>query len=132
MDLTVGQKIAAYKENLGFKNYAEFGKAAGLSGDWLNDLSKKDTLQTVDITRLIKLTEYLNITLDDLLKDNNECIIDTPVDLPENDIYKLLIDIQNRLQDDGNTFNGTAMNDITVKLVSDSIDIIYKLVKANN
>lgn len=85
--MTIGEKITLLKESARFKNYQDFGKAVGLSGDWLLDLSKKQEVSTIDITRLIKIADYFNVTLDWLLKDNdNDYIIDVKKDLAEDDI----------------------------------------------
>jgi hypothetical protein len=68
--LNIGEKISLYKERLGFKNYAEFSKAAGLQSDWLLETSKKTEVKFIDISNLIKLSRYLNITVDQLIKDD--------------------------------------------------------------
>jgi len=92
--MNIGEKIFQLKESMGFKNYAEYGKAIGLPRDWLLELSKKDSIQTIDITRLIKITEYHKITLDDLLKDNEDnLVVDIKSNLPENNIGKLIIGV---------------------------------------
>lgn len=66
--MNIGGKIALYKDKLGHKNYAEFGKAAGLNGNWINDLSKREEIKQInDMSSLIKLCRYLDITIDQLV-----------------------------------------------------------------
>ena len=130
--MTIGEKIALLKESAGFKNYREFGKAVGLSGDWLNDLSKKQDISTIDITRLIKIADYFNVTLDWLLKDNdNDYIIDVKKDLAEDDIGIMFDNIQNKINEGNAKFYGYSMSNETSKLANDAIDIIKKLIKQN-
>lgn len=57
-----------YKDKLGFKNYGEFGRAADISGNWINELSKKEEIKQVnDMNQLIKLCRYLGVTIDELV-----------------------------------------------------------------
>ena len=130
--MTIGEKIALLKESAGFKNYQEFGKAVGLSGDWLNDLSKKQDVSTIDITRLIKIADYFNVSLDWLLKDNdNNYVIDIKKDLAEDDIGIMLDNVQNKINEGNTKFYGYSMNNKVSKLANDAIDIIKKLIKQN-
>ena len=130
--MTIGEKIALLKESAGFKNYQEFGKVVGLSGDWLLDLSKKQDVSTIDITRLIKIADYFNVTLDWLLKDNdNDYIIDVKKDLAEDDIGIMLDNIQNKINEGNAKFYGYSMNNEVSKLANDAIDIVKKLIKQN-
>jgi len=132
VSMTIGEKITLLKESAGFKNYQEFGKAVGLSGDWLNDLSKKQDVSTIDITRLIKIADYFNVTLDWLLKDNdNNYIIDVKKDLAEDDIGVMLDNIKNKISEGNTKFYGYSMNNKVSKLANDAIDIIKKLIKQN-
>lgn len=130
--MTIGEKISLLKESAGFRNYQEFGKAVGLSGDWLLDLSKKQDVSTIDITRLIKIADYFNVTLDWLLKDNdNNYIIDVKKDLAEDDIGVMLDNVQNKINEGNTKFYGYFMSNEVSKLAYDSIDIIKKLIKQN-
>lgn len=134
--MTIGEKITLLKESAGFKNYQEFGKVVGLSGDWLLDLSKKQDITTIDITRLIKIADYFNVTLDWLLKDSDDnYVIDVKKDLAEDDIGIMLNKIQDKIQDkisEGNAkFYGYSMNNEVSKLANDAIDIVKKLIKQN-
>ena len=130
--MTIGEKITLLKESARFKNYQDFGKAVGLSGDWLLDLSKKQDVSTIDITRLIKIADYFNVTLDWLLKDNdNNYIIDVKKDLAEDDIGVMLDNIKNKISEGNTKFYGYSMNNEVSKLANDAIDIVKKLIKQN-
>ncbi|HHV98175.1 MAG TPA: hypothetical protein GXX36_01150 [Clostridiaceae bacterium] len=130
--MTIGEKIALLKESAGFRNYQEFGKTVGLSGDWLLELSKKHEITTVDITRLIKIAEYFNVTLDWLLKDNNnDYVIDVKKDLAKDDIGVMLDNIQEKISEGNSKFYGYSMNNDVSKLANESIDIVKKLIKQN-
>jgi len=132
VSMTIGEKITLLKESARFKNYQDFGKAVGLSGDWLLDLSKKQEVSTIDITRLIKIADYFNVTLDWLLKDNdNDYIIDVKKDLAEDDIGIMLDNIQNKINEGNAKFYGYSMNNEVSKLANDAIDIVKKLIKQN-
>ncbi len=130
--MNIGQKINILFERSEYKNYADWGKAMGLPGDWLLDLKKKDTIKTVDITRLMVIADYNQITIDWLLKDNNgNYIIDIRDSLPDNDIYNMLRQIQNQLQNDDVKFNGYMMNQESKDITIDAIDVIKGLIKNN-
>ena len=67
-----GEKIIKLRDSLGIKRWTDYGEKIGLSGNWLSDQAKKDSIQTVDKPRLIKLVEYHQISLDYLLRDDNK------------------------------------------------------------
>lgn len=130
--MNIGQKINTLFERSGYKNYADWGKAMGLPGDWLLDMKKRDTVKTIDITRLITIAEYNQITIDELLKDNDgNYIIDTQSDLVDNDIYMMLNQVQLQLQDNETKFNGFAMNKESKEITHDAIDVLKGLIKSN-
>lgn len=132
--MNIGQKINKLFERSGYKNYADWGKAMGLPGDWLLDMKKRDTVKTIDITRLITIAEYNQITIDELLKDNDgNYVVDMQSDLADNDIYKMLNQIQERLQlqEDDIKFNGFAINKESKEIVFDAIDVLKGLIKSN-
>jgi len=130
--MNIGQKINLLFDRSGYKNYADWGKAMGLPGDWLLDMKKKETIKTVDITRLITIAEYNQITIDELLKDNDgNYIIDMESELSDNDIYRMLNQIQAELQNDDIKFNGFAMNNNCKNMTIDTIDVIKGLIKSN-
>jgi len=39
--VNVGEKVCLYKEKLEFRDYQEFGRTAGVSGNWLLELNNK-------------------------------------------------------------------------------------------
>ena len=129
--MDIGEKIILLKESIGAKNFQEHGKLIGVPGDWLNELSKKKEISAIDITRLIKIADYHNITLDWLLKDNNEWILNVNNNLNPDDIYIMLDNINVRLTETDARFNGQLMTFDSVKLANDSIEIIKKLIKQN-
>lgn len=134
--MNIGEKIQKLKESMNFKDYQEFGKAVGLPGDWIKDaLSKKESITTVDITRLIKIAEYFNVTLDWLLKDNNEWVIKYKEGFKEgltsDDIGIMLDEIDNKLCETNNKFYGYNMNKDTIILCKDALDEVKKLIKDN-
>lgn len=130
--MNIGQKIQTLKESMNFKDYQEMGRAIGLSGDWIKDsLSKKESITNVDITRLIKIAEYFNTTLDWLLKDKDEWIIETKAGLESDDIGIMLDKIKNRLCEANNKFYGCNMNKEAVELSKDTIEEVKKLIQDN-
>lgn len=130
--MNIGQKINLLFERSGYKNYADWGKAMGLPGDWLLDMKKKETIKTVDITRLITIAEYNNITIDELLKDNDgNYIIDMNSELEDNDIYKMLIKIQEQFQENEVKFNGFIMTRESKDIALDAIDVLKGLIQSN-
>jgi len=130
--MNIGEKVLMLKESLGFKNFAEYGKAVGLPGDWLLQLSKKDNVTTIDITRLIKLANYHNINLDELLKDDvKEYIVDIKKDLPDDDIAKIIENIQIKLDNGEVYFNGLIINSDCKSIINDSLEILKGLIKNN-
>lgn len=130
--MNIGQKINKLFERSGYKNYADWGKAMGLPGDWLNDMKKRDTIKTVDITRLIQIAEYNHITIDELLKDNDgNYIVDMQSELKDNDVYKMLNQIQIELQKEDIKFNSYTMNSECRKITYDAIDVLKGLIKNN-
>ncbi len=130
--MNIGQKINTLFERSEYKNYADWGKAMGLPGDWLLDMKKRDTIKTIDITRLITITEYNQITIDELLKDNNgNYIIDMQSDLADNDVYMMLNQIEMQLQENDVKFNGFAINKDCKEITIDAIEVLKGLIKNN-
>jgi len=130
--MNIGQKINKLYERSGYKNYADWGKAMGLPGDWLLDIKKKKTLDMVNIKRLIVIAEYNHITLDELLKDNDgNFVIDTKENLEDNDICKMLNQIQTELQKNDIKFNGISMNSGCKEITHDAIEVLKGLIKSN-
>ncbi|MCE5220173.1 MAG: hypothetical protein LLF98_02600 [Clostridium sp.] len=126
--MNIGQKIEILFQRSDYKNYADWGRAMNLSGDWLNDMKKKDTIKTVDITKLIIFTEFNHITLEELLK--NDRSIDFNDDLPDNDIKQMLNKIQIQLKDESK-FENFIMNEASKEITYDAIDVLKGLIKSN-
>lgn len=130
--MNIGQKISLLKDRMGFKNYSEFGKAIGLPGDWLLELSKKDCIQTVDITRLLRIADYFNITLDELLRDSEgNYLVESRQKRSEYDIGDMLDTVQSKLKEEGAEYYGVAMKEEVTGLAIDSIDVVKQLIKQN-
>jgi transcriptional regulator with XRE-family HTH domain len=130
--MNIGKKIASLKENLGFKNYAEFGKAIGLSGDWLLELSKKETVSTIDVSRLIVIADYAHISLDYLLRDSEDAgTICKQGELAEDDTGVMLDRVQDQLKEDDLMFYGFCIGKDVSKLAIDAIDVVKMLIKQN-
>lgn len=130
--MNIGQKINLLFERSGYKNYADWGKAMGIPGDWLLDMKKKETVKAVDITRLIVIAEYNQITIDELLKDNDgNYVVDMRDDLVDNDIYTMLNQIQTELQNDDVKFNGFVMNKECKEIAFDAVEVLKGLIRSN-
>lgn len=129
--MNIGQKINTLYERSGYKNYADWGKAMGIPGDWLNDLKKKTTIKTVDIERLITIAKYNQVTIDWLLADDNNYGIDINTNLADNDIIKMLSEIQKQLQETEVKFNGFAMRQGCKDITSDAIDVLKQIIQNN-
>ena len=130
--MNIGEKISLLKDSCGFKNYVDYGKAVGLSGDWLLELSKKESVKSIDITRLIKIAELHEITLDELLKDENgNYVIDIKEDLPKSDVGKMVDCIQKQLEENEVKFDGCLMNKECIELAKDGLEVLKGLIKSN-
>jgi len=132
--MNFGEKINILFERSGFRNFKEWGEAMGLPGDWLLDMKKKETLDIVKIDRLQIVADYNQITIDELLKDNDgNSILDKKRKLPDNDINKMLNQIQTELkkEDNGAKFNGFAINQECKDITFDAIDVLKGLIKSN-
>ena len=127
-----GEKIIKLRDSLGIKRWTDYGEKIGLSGNWLSDQAKKDSIQTVDKPRLIKLVEYHQISLDYLLRDDNkEFSINKNDNLSYNDILVMINNIQEELKEKNVCFNGYNMNNECKGIVFDSLDILKEFIKTN-
>jgi lysyl-tRNA synthetase class II len=127
--MNIGQKIEILFQKSEYKNYADWGRAMNLPGDWLNDMKKKDIVKTVDINKLIIFTEFNHITLEELLK--NDRSIDLNEDLPDNDIKQMLNKIQIQLNEDESRFENYIINETCKEITYDAIDVLKGLIKDN-
>lgn len=129
--MNIGEKISLYKEKLGFRNYQDWGKAVGINGSWILDLSKKDEVSFIDINNLKKLADYLNVTIDQLLKDDEEpTSYDELKTLDSKDLYVIMkkiifiLDNEEEVRIDGKLLNSQAKS--TCK---DSLQVVEQLVR---
>ena len=133
--MNVGEKICSYKARLGFTYFQEFADAAGVSGSWLNDISKKEKIQKVnDIGQLSKLCSYLGTTIDQLLKnDEIEKVEFKELEIIDiNSIEDICILINNvivLLQKDGVRMDDVLMNDKSKEVCIDALNVAKILVK---
>ncbi len=129
--MDIGQKINKLFEKSGYKNYADWGRAMNLPGDWLLDMKKKDSIEIGNVKRLIILAEYNHITLEELLK--NDRLVDINDNLPDNDIRKMLDRVQSQLlpQENESKFDNIIMSDQSKEIAFDTIDILKGLIKSN-
>jgi hypothetical protein len=131
--LNIGEKVSLYKERLGFKNYAEFSKAAGLQGDWLLEVSKKTELKLVDMNNLIKLSEYLRIPIDQLVKDDIQLPNIQNVELKYiqdcTDIGVLVDELIALLDSDNIKMYGSELPKQSKEIGKASLDVVKTLIK---
>jgi len=132
--MNIGEKITLYKERLAHKNFQDFGRAANCSGDWLNDISKIEEIKVVSINNLINLCDYLGITINQLVvNDENDIkVIEGNVNIDENsdDIGTLISQMETLVDNkEGIKFDGIVMNDKAKEICKDSLDVIRTLTK---
>jgi len=132
--MNVGEKIRLYKERLAFKDYQEFGRAVGISGNWINETSKKSEIKQVnDLGYLVKLCGFLGITIDEFLRDDK---IETDelkeldiVDVNSEDIGILINNMIVLLGRDGIKIDGMLMSDKSKEICVDGLAVVKTLVK---
>jgi len=132
--MNAGEKICLYKERLNFRDYQEFGRAVGISGNWINETSKKSEIKQInDLGYLVKLCGFLGITIDEFLRDD---IIETDesvelkiIDVNSEDIGILLNNMILLLGKDGIKIDGALMNDKSKEICIDSLAVVRTLVK---
>jgi hypothetical protein len=131
--MNIGKKINQLFEHSGYRNFKGWGEAMGLPGDWLLDMAKKETLDMVNINRLQIIADYNQITIDELLKDNDgNSVLDKKRKLPDNDIKKILDGIQSEFKKDEEIrFNGFIMDQKCKDIAFDAIDVLKGLIKTN-
>lgn len=134
INLNIGEKVSLYKEKLEFKNYQDFARVVGVNGSWLLDLSKKNDISYIDINNLLKLCEYLGVTVDSFIKDD---IVDSEKskdigsisnNLGGYDDIGILIDELNvLLEKDSVKLNGLLMNEKSKRICKDSLSVVKTL-----
>jgi len=132
--MNVGEKICLYKERLNFRDYQEFGRAVGISGNWINETSKKSEIKQInDLGYLVKLCKFLGITIDEFLKDDkietDESIESNIIDVNSEDIGVLINNMIVLLERDGIKIDGMLMSDKSKEICVDSLGVVKTLVK---
>jgi len=132
--MNVGEKICLYKERLNFRDYQEFGRAVGISGNWINETSKKSEIKQInDLGYLVKLCGFLGITIDEFLRDDvietDESIEPKIIDVNSEDIGILLNNMILLLGREGIKIDGALMNDKSKEICIDSLAVVRTLVK---
>jgi len=132
--MNVGEKIRLYKERLAFKDYQEFGRAVGISGNWINETSKKSEIKQInDLGYLVKLCGFLGITIDEFLRDDkieiDESIESNIIDVNSEDIGVLINNVIILLGRDGVKIDGMLMSDKSKEICIDSLAVVKTLVK---
>jgi hypothetical protein len=133
--LNIGEKISLYKERLRFNNYQEFGKVVGVSGDWLLALSKKDDIKSFDKENTLKLCNYLKITTDQLIKDDEDIENIKKVEKIDNinkecyDIGIIIDEIKMHLNKDDIKIDGIQLNNKAKQICKDALDVVKIITK---
>jgi DNA-binding Xre family transcriptional regulator len=128
--MNVGEKVSLYKDKLGFKNYQEFGKTVGVSGDWINELSKKDEIKFIDMNNLTKLCSYLNVTIDQLVRNDdvspmsNKAAALLNINENCNDIGAVFNEIVLLLDKEDIRLDGILLNDVAKQACKDALDVV--------
>jgi hypothetical protein len=127
-----GEKLTKLKDSTPFKHWTKYGEAIGVPGEWLAEQAKKETAQTADISRLIKVVEYHQVSLDYLLrKDEGNYTVDNVNDLTENDIGNMIDNIIEQLKNDEVKFYGYDMNKECIEVSKDGLEVLKGLIKNN-
>jgi len=132
--MNVGEKIIAFKDKLEHSNFQDFGRSAKVSGDWINELSKKQKIKVTDMDNVINLCDYLGITINQLVvndEDKSPNVIEQDVftDEDPNDIGVLLNKLTILLSQDDCKLSGVAMSDKARQICLDSLNVAYTLTK---
>lgn len=130
--MNVGEKVSLYKEKLGFKNFQEYGKAIGVSGEWLLNLSKTKDAKTIDVNNFLKVSNYFGISINDLLTDDesSDSKIVESVNIDNNDIGVIIGELIAFLdKKESIRIDGILLNDKAKKTCIDSLEVTKMLVK---
>lgn len=133
--MNVGERVCLYKEKLGHKNYQDFGRAANVSGDWVNELSKKTEIKVTDMGNVINLARYLGITIDQLvINDDSELNQFQDVDITNipdscDDIGVLLNELSTLVTKENIKMDGILMDERSKQIFKDSLYVTKTLTK---
>lgn len=129
--MDIGSKIRLLFNSRNFKNYQEFGKFVETNGDWCLDLSKRKVVTMTDITRLKKICDKFEVTLDWLLSEENiQESTENIYGFSEDDIAVMIDNIIKNTSEQ-NKFYGTKLNKDNSELLKDALDEVKKLIKDN-
>ena len=130
--MNVGEKVFLFKERLGHKYFADFARSANVPPAWLNEIKDKEEIKQIsDMSYLINLCSYLNMTIDDFLRNENvikEEISDI-IDVNSEDIGVLINNMIVLLGKEGIKVDGMLMNDKSKEICIDSLHVVKTLVK---
>lgn len=127
INLNYGEKLTKLKDSLNIKYFADYGKIVGVSGDWLNDNSKKENPSAVNIQNLIKIADYHNISLDYFFREDINTIENN--ELQPNDVGFTLEDLKRNI-DNYESFYNIKLNDEAKRILLDGIEVLKGLVKS--
>lgn len=130
--MNYGEKLIKLKDSTSIKHWTKYGETIGVPGEWLAEQAKKDSVQTIDISRLVKIVEYHNISLDYLFRnDDRESPVNKNDNLEDDDIFVMIENIQIKLQDKNVKFNGYTMSNDCKDIASDGLEVLKSLIKSN-
>ena len=122
--MNYGEKLTKLKDSLGIKHWTKYGEIIGVPGAWLAEQSKKDSVQIIDMPRLIKIVEYHQISLDYLLRNNEQVsLIKRNDNLLENDIIVMIDNIQEQIKEKDICFNGYTMSKECKSITFDGLEV---------
>lgn|GEM_PF-2339539 len=133
--MNVGEKICSFKDKLEHKNFQDFGRAAKVSGDWINELSKKDKIKVTDMDNVINLCEYLGISINQLVvNDESEVNQFQDVDIANipdscDDIGVLLNELSTLVTKENIKMDGILMDERSKQIFRDSLYATRTLTK---
>jgi len=135
--MNIGEKIANYKEKLGFPHYAGFAKAIGVTDSFILGLSKKTSINemtAVNVEHLKKVADYLGITVDELLRDKT-CIFENKI-IQEvkflngcDDVGTAISELQSIINKKDIKIDGMPMNADSKQIFIDILDILRIMTK---
>ena len=132
--MNIGEKITSYKEKLNFRDYKEFSMAAGVNNSWLLELSKKSDIQMIDIHNLVKLSDYLNIDIRQLVIDDE--VVETDImdqikyiDESCDDISTLINELILLMDKDNIKIDGCLLTDGAKLICKDALKVVKDLTK---
>jgi len=135
--MNIGEKIANYKDKLEFPHYAGFAKACGVTDSFLLGISKKqgiEELTAINIENLKKVTDFLGITIDELLRtDTSVFEIHKTEEIKYlndcNDVGTIITELQTIIKKKDTKIDGIPMNLNSKQVFVDILDILRIMTK---